>query len=74
MSFGRRLPGTSTNEINVTAPGAMRFVDSGKRYSPGEWPTTEPDVFNAAAAPTALGSTPPLDRAPTYSPPNPSGG
>lgn len=32
--------------------GMIMKVDGGKRYAPGEWPSTEPRVFNAAGAAT----------------------
>jgi hypothetical protein len=61
--------GTATNEIGLTAPGRMWFVEGGRRFSPGDWPTTEPDVFNPAAAQLSVDSLPPQDRSPDYSRP-----
>jgi hypothetical protein len=58
--------GTAVNEIGLNAPGRMWFVSSGRRYSPGDWPTTEPDVFNPSSAQLSVDGLPPEDRTPEY--------
>lgn len=54
------------DELGNTAPGAFQFVDAGRRYAPGEWPTTEPAAFDPAGAKTSLDRLPESDRYPTY--------
>jgi hypothetical protein len=54
------------DELGNTAPGAFQFVDGGRRYAPGQWPTTEPAAFNPAGARTSLDQLPESDRYPTY--------
>jgi hypothetical protein len=60
------------DEYNNTAPGIYRFVDGGKRYGIGEWPTEEPHVFDSARAAGILPDFPAEDRPPgPYTPKKP---
>lgn len=54
------------DEIGNVGTGMFRFVDGGRRYSPGQWPASEPRVFDPANAPTAYDQLPEPDRYPTY--------
>ncbi|MGH9273561.1 MAG: hypothetical protein ACRDZU_02845, partial [Acidimicrobiales bacterium] len=54
------------DEIGNTASGMFQFVDGGRRYSPGQWPTTEPAAFDPAGARTSYDQLPEGDRYPTY--------
>ena len=54
------------DEIGVTGPGVYQVVDGGKRYSPDDWPTTSPDVFNPADSVVSYSTEPPHDQTPTY--------
>ncbi len=36
---------TGPDELNRSGTGMWRYVAGGKRYLPGEWPETDPDVF-----------------------------
>lgn len=40
------------DERTEQGDGMIMKVDGGRRYSPGQWPTTEPNVFNRAGAAT----------------------
>jgi hypothetical protein len=42
------------------------FVAGGKRYLPGQWPTTAPDVFNPAGAVSLYTTVPKSEQVPNY--------
>ena len=46
------------DEVGNTAAGMYRYVAGGKRYLPGSYPTTEPNVFNNDGAPTVYTQSP----------------
>ncbi|MFZ4811491.1 MAG: hypothetical protein ACOYL9_09125 [Ilumatobacteraceae bacterium] len=50
------------DELRRSGPGMYQFVDGGKRYLPGEWPTEE-KLFNPEGA-VAIYTTPPPGEAP----------
>lgn len=54
------------DEIGNTATGMFQFVDGGRRYAPGEWPSSEPAAFVRAGARTSYDALPASDRYPTY--------
>jgi hypothetical protein len=54
------------DEISKPGRGMYRYVNNGRRYLAGQWPRTEPRVFNNANAPTQLSALPAQDRYPTY--------
>ena len=60
------------DELNKDGTGMYEFVDGGKRYLPGHWPTTAPDVFNPKGAVTVYKTVPPDEHVPTYPSPAPS--
>ena len=53
---------TGPNEIRKVGPGMYQYVDGGKRFLPGQWPT-EDKLFDPAGA-VALYTTPPPGEAP----------
>lgn len=55
-------------ETGTPGKGAWRFVDGGKRILPGEWPTTEPNVFDPDGAVTGYDAPPPGAELPDYEP------
>jgi len=57
------------DEIGLTASGQYWLVGGGKRYAVGDWPTSEPDVFNQNSSRPGYERTPPADRWPDYPPP-----
>ena len=44
----------------------LEYVDGGKRYLPGKWPTSDPGLFDPAKSLTIYQSIPPEYAAPTY--------
>jgi hypothetical protein len=54
------------DEVGNTAAGMYRYVDGGKRYLPGQHPTSDPRVFDPNGSPTMLDAVPPNERAPDY--------
>src|SRR5205085_7975091 len=38
------------DEVGLQGSGEYHIVAGGKRYLPGDWPTTEPDVFNPSTS------------------------
>lgn len=59
------------DELNHQGKGLYEYVDGGKRYLPGQWPDTAPDVFNTTGAVTIYETVPPSERVPNY--PSPAG-
>ncbi|MEX0875633.1 MAG: hypothetical protein WD646_14460 [Actinomycetota bacterium] len=54
------------DEVGNAGAGQFQFVDGGKRYAPGEWPTSDPKVFTRNGARTSYDSLPPSDVYPKY--------
>jgi hypothetical protein len=59
------------DELNHLGNGLYEYVDGGKRYLPGQWPHTAPNVFTTKGAVTIYKTIPPLERVPAY--PSPAG-
>ncbi|MEN3271490.1 MAG: hypothetical protein V7636_251 [Actinomycetota bacterium] len=57
---------TGADEVGNDGTGMFEFVDGGKRYAPGQWPSTEPAVFDPSLAITHYDALPPSDVYPTY--------
>jgi hypothetical protein len=57
---------TGPNEAGNDGKGMFRYVDSGKRYLPGELPNATFKMFDPAGTSTVLPERPPADREPTY--------
>jgi hypothetical protein len=58
---------TGPDERGKEGTGMYRYVAGGKRYLPGQWPTTDPDVFNHDGSAIALyEKIPPGDQPPDY--------
>ena len=53
-------------EIGTDGTGLYEYVDGGKRYLPGKWPTSDPGLFDPAKSLTIYQSIPPEYAAPTY--------
>lgn len=58
------------DEIGHQGTGLLQYVNGGKRYGPGEWPTTTPAVFDRSQSRTSYDAIPPGDLPPDY--PKPS--
>lgn len=58
------------DEIGNDGVGMYRYVDGGKRYMPGQWPSTVPKVFDPEGTVTVHGSYPAGEEPPSY--PRPS--
>lgn len=58
------------DEIGQDGRGLYRYVDMGKRYLAGQWPDSDPRVFDPANTATIYEEPPPQDRWPEYPPPN----
>jgi len=54
------------DEISKPGKGMYRYVNGGKRYLAGQWPRTEPRVFDNTNAPTNLSGLPKQDQYPKY--------
>lgn len=59
------------DELNHQGQGLYEYVNGGKRYLPGGWPHTAPDVFTTQGAVTIYTTIPPSERVPNY--PSPAG-
>jgi hypothetical protein len=57
---------TGPNEAGVEGKGMFRYVDSGKRYLPGELANASFTMFDPAGTSTVLPERPPGDTTPTY--------
>jgi hypothetical protein len=58
------------DEQGKDGTGMVRYVANGKRYLPGQLPSTEPDVFDPAGTVTIVDPVPDADKAPAYPPRN----
>ncbi len=61
---------TGPDEIRKQGTGMYEFVDGGKRYMPGTWPTTD-KFFDPTGAVSLYATAPPSETPPTY--PSPAG-
>ena len=62
---------TGPDEIRKEGQGMYQFVDGGKRYLPGDWPTDD-KLFNDTAATEIYTTPPPGEEPPSY--PSPASG
>jgi hypothetical protein len=62
---------TGPDEVGRAGKGLYRYVDSGKRYLPGQWPTAPIPLFDAKTSSGVLTALPPGDAPPSY--PSPAG-
>jgi hypothetical protein len=60
------------DELNHQGKGLYEFVQGGKRYLPGAWPATPPDVFTTQGAVTIYRTIPPAESHPDYPSPSPA--
>lgn len=63
---------TGPDEIQRDGVGLWRFVQGGKRYLPGEWPDSPPDLFDPVDTTTIYEEPPPGEEPVPY--PSPAGG
>lgn len=54
------------DELGRAGFGLYEYVDGGKRYLPGRWPTTATTAFNPAGAVAIYAKAPPAERIPNY--------
>ena len=54
------------DEVGNFGPGLYRYVDGGKRYLPGQHPTSDPKVFTNQGSVTIYDSPPPGEEEPDY--------
>jgi hypothetical protein len=54
------------DEVGNSGLGLYRYVDGGRRYLPGQHPTTDPFVFARERTVTIYNEPPPSDRPPSY--------
>jgi hypothetical protein len=60
---------TGPDELGRDGTGMYAYVDEGRRYLPGQWPKTEPNVFDRKGAVTLFDEAPPAARIDTgYTP------
>ena len=59
------------DEVGRDGKGLYRYADGGRRYLPGQWPTTPVGLFDPKTSTTVLTTLPPADAPPTY--PSPAG-
>ena len=55
-----------TNEVGQQGKGMLRYVDGGKRLLYGQWPTTDPKVFQIPGSVTQYDQLPASDRFTKY--------
>ena len=71
----RRSGGTRTRRAPTRSAhdgkGLYRYADGGKRYLPGQWPTTPVGLFDPKTSITVLTTLPPADAPPSYPSPAP---
>lgn len=58
------------SEIGNQGKGLYVFVNGGTRYRRGEWPKTDPGLFDRSKGVTIYEEIPPEDRPPRYPPPS----
>jgi hypothetical protein len=54
------------DELNHVGKGLYEYVQGGKRYLPGQWPNSAPDVFTTNGAITIYETIPPAESVPSY--------
>jgi Periplasmic binding protein len=54
------------DELNNQGKGMYEFVDGGKRYLPGHWPSGAPDVFDTKGAVALYTTVPKSEQVPQY--------
>ncbi|HEX7354756.1 MAG TPA: hypothetical protein VF288_07965 [Mycobacteriales bacterium] len=59
------------DELGHQGKGLYEYVQGGKRYLPGQWPRTPPDVFTLKGAVTIYTKVPAAESVPNYPPPSP---
>jgi hypothetical protein len=57
---------TGQDEVGHSGNGEYRYIDDGKRFLPGQIPTTPINFFNPANTVTVLAQNPPEDTPPSY--------
>jgi len=57
------------DEIRRTAPGLYEYVDGGRRYLPGQWPSHDTRAFDPNGAVTVYAKPPPSETPRDYPPP-----
>ena len=62
---------SAIDELQNLGPGVYQYVDGGTRYLPGEWPDTDPAVFDPEGAVFRYETPPPSETPPPY--PSPAG-
>lgn len=62
---------TGPDELQRQGRGMFEFVAGGKRYLPGQWPDTAPDVFDPKGAVSLYSTVPKAEEVPNY--PSPVG-
>jgi hypothetical protein len=62
------------DELGRNGAGLYEYVDGGKRYLPGQWPSTPTKAFQKAGAVALYTSPPAAERIPNYPSPAGSGG
>jgi hypothetical protein len=59
---------TGETELGKEGKGMWRYVEMGKRYLPGEWPKSEPKLFDPKDTVTVYDEPPPGTELPEYDP------
>jgi len=59
---------TGRDELKKEGSGMWRYVDGGKRWLPGQWPDTEPKVFERDGSVIIYDEPPPGTELPDYEP------
>lgn len=54
---------TGVDELDKDGVGMYQWVNGGQRYLPGQWPETDPDVFNPEGAVSFYVDVPESERA-----------
>ena len=62
------------NEIGQQGKGMWRYVDGGRRYTPGTWPASPTRAFDPEGAIGKYDALPPEDQYPNYDCPDCPGG
>jgi Periplasmic binding protein len=57
---------TGVDEVGNRGKGMWEYSREGKRYLPGQWPSGEPNVFDASTSVTNFTTVPAADQAPSY--------
>jgi Periplasmic binding protein len=57
---------TGVDEVGNRGKGMWEYSREGKRYLPGQWPSGEPNVFDASTSVTNFTTAPAADQPPSY--------